>query len=133
MRGDDYPAKAKADELEECYQRGERQEKELIELRAANQELRKKVNVKDLSLERARRCDDNTKVSVKDLIAMVADDIERGELKDATRAIVIIIREPEDKNEIVTTDSYRCGMSSAEQVGYLELEKSDAIKRWKAQ
>lgn len=83
----------------------------------------------DIRIERARRLDDNSKISVRDLLALALADLERGDFKNPARAIILIVDEPE--GEPGTTNSYRANMTSPEQVGYLQTEIIAVIERWR--
>jgi hypothetical protein len=84
----------------------------------------------DLAWERRKRQDDNDKLRPIDLLKMAVDDLERGEHPHATRCIIILCEEPEgsDRTEMI---GWRCRMSRAEEVGFLEAWKAGSLRRWR--
>ncbi|HXF89575.1 MAG TPA: hypothetical protein VNK48_14560 [Xanthobacteraceae bacterium] len=86
------------------------------------------MTVVDFDLARIEREQDNKKVGVADLLRYALANIDKGEHKDAKRAILCIIEEHEDGR--VTLDGYRCGLSRLEEVGYLEAYQAQRLRAW---
>jgi hypothetical protein len=84
----------------------------------------------DLAWERKKRADDNDKLTPAELLRMAAEDLERGDYPHATRCIILIVEEPEDKNMRSPVHGYRCRMTRAEEIGYLEMWQHSTIERW---
>lgn len=86
------------------------------------------MKVIDLDMQRIEREPDHRKVSVVDLLRLALKDATEGETKGATKAMIIVIEELEEKTEVVR---YRCGVSRSEEVAHLEFAKVFAIDRWR--
>jgi hypothetical protein len=86
-------------------------------------------NTADFHIERLRRNPDNKDVSVRDLLALALADIDRGDFQKPTKAIIVIIDEVEGDGTS-TVESYRCGMTRPEELGWLEAAKQHTWKRW---
>ena len=92
------------------------------------------MTVHSLSIARAERENDNTKISVEQLMELVLHHIREGKVgkseqsKPAAAFVCIIIDEPDGTREL---ESYRCGLGRAEEVGYIELFKHIRVERWR--
>lgn len=85
--------------------------------------------IEDFHIERLRRETDNKNVTVRDLLAVALADVDRGDYKNPKKAMVIIIDEVEEDGSS-TIESYRCGMTQPEEIGWLEAAKQHTWKRW---
>lgn len=81
----------------------------------------------DLSLARLRRENDNTKVSPAELLRLVANEIERGLINPNRMMVITIEPRPDNQSRI---DTYRCGVTRAEEIGYLELARHKRMADW---
>lgn len=84
----------------------------------------------DFHIERLRREADNANVSVRDLLSLALADIDDDAYKNPSRAIIIIIDEVED-NGGIAVETYRCGMTRPEELGWLEAAKQHTWARWR--
>lgn len=84
------------------------------------------MTVVDLNIKRIEKEEDNSKVSVADLLKYALHDIETGEITNPTRAVLLIVNEFEDG---MTIENYRCNMSRVEEIGYLALHHHNQIEK----
>lgn len=87
------------------------------------------MSVKDLNKERVRREEDNTKISVKELLEYASDCIDElpEDKKPDGCAIVAIRRDPET-GHIVYLTPFRCGLNRVEEIGVLALHEHLTIQ-----
>lgn len=81
----------------------------------------------DLAWERKKRADDNVGLTPADLLRMALEDMENGDYPHATRCAILIVEEPEDKQEPAKMSYYRSKMSRVEEVGYLAVWQRNRI------
>ena len=87
------------------------------------------MTVTDLKLERARRIDCALDMKPDQLIQIVTDDFERGEYKNATAMIVIVIVDEEGDDKVI--ESYRCGVDRAQEIGYVQAWLAMRLQDWR--
>lgn len=81
----------------------------------------------EFSRARLDRIESATDISPADLLRLVLDDIERGEL-DPDGVLVLICERPPDTNWSATT--YRAGLTRDGELVQLELAKERLLRRW---
>lgn len=87
------------------------------------------MSVTDLSIARLRQLDDNKKASVRDLLVLALDTLDRGEIEGTPiRAVLIIESEVGNRNQI---ESFRSGCSRYEEIGLLALHHARQIETWR--
>lgn len=86
--------------------------------------------VADLTIERLKRETDNTKVSVRDLLAAALHAVESGELEgEAARVLVLIeVVTPQGPNVM---ESFRAGCTRYEEIALLRLHEHRQIELWR--
>lgn len=86
------------------------------------------MTIEDFKLAKLRKETEAKNVSPRELIQLVAGDLDRGDYPDATKAIVIIIRESEGGMKLET---YRSGLNRSEEIGHMEMWKANRLDDWR--
>ena len=85
------------------------------------------MTVVDLDMARVEREEDNKKVSVEELLRFALKTV-REEKRKPKAAFVCVILEEDDGR--LSLDGFRCQVSRAEEIGYLESYKQQQIRKW---
>jgi hypothetical protein len=86
--------------------------------------------VVDMGLERTRRETDNAKLTPRELIALVAAELDNGELGGKPlRCVVIIETEKSDGNHGIET--FRSGCSRYEEIALIALHSAKQLEDWR--
>ena len=88
------------------------------------------MSVIDLDLARIEREQDNTKVSVEDLLRYALKDVVNEKSSKPLSAIICIVSAEPDGRHTVT--GYRCNLSRCEEIGYLDMFKAQQLAKWQA-
>ena len=88
------------------------------------------MTVVDLNIARVEREQDNKKVSVEELLRLALKDVITGDVKNAKRAVLILVSEGEGEDPAWVFEGYRCGLNRMEEVAVLDLFKVMQIKKW---
>lgn len=84
--------------------------------------------VVDLAIAKARQIDRALDMKPEQLIQIVADDFETGAFENPFGLLVLVLDQDKDGNPIMNT--YRAGVNSAEELGYLCAWKQERIDSW---
>lgn len=82
-------------------------------------------NIRDIGAAKAKAASDNTKIDPVDLLKMVIEDIEDGEI-NADGLVVIYVHRPEEGDN--TVGLYRCGMRDYfEELGIVRIAEQKTV------
>lgn len=84
-------------------------------------------NLTDIERARINRADDNSKVTVRDILRAALDDLDRGELV-ASSCLLIFVDRPEVGDW--SLESYRANITRDEEVSTLTMAQHRALHRW---
>ena len=80
--------------------------------------------------ERLRRMDDNEECTPLELLELVADDIKRGTTTGERMIVVCVGKDPKDE-VLWNCTVYRSNMTRVQEIGYLELAKTQSMENWR--
>jgi len=86
------------------------------------------MSIIDLNMARVEREEDNEKVSVAELLRLALKDVTSGEIANAKRAVILVVREGADKSWKL--ESYRCGLNRPEEIGLLTTFVHERVEDW---
>lgn len=84
-------------------------------------------DIERMSAMRVEKQDDNTKVSVLDLLRAVANDVESGDI-EASSVVIIAAHLPETTGEMWRFNTYRAGVTRSKEVMILDLAHHKAMR-----
>lgn len=85
--------------------------------------------VTDIGIARLRQATDNKDISVRELLLLTLDSLDRGEIEGKPiRALVLIESDLGDGNVI---ESYRSGCSRYEEIALIALHQARQIELWR--
>lgn len=87
------------------------------------------MTVVDMKTAKARRIERALDMIPEQLADIIHDDFKRGEFKKPIGMLVLVIDEiDDDGNQELKT--YRAGVNSSEEIGYMEAWKLQNLNRW---
>jgi hypothetical protein len=86
--------------------------------------------IHSIAAARARRSG-NMEIPFRDLLHLLLSELDEGRFTEKAKAVVIVTDQHGDPaDERFTIHDYRCGMSLAEELAWLEYRKHCLIRQW---
>lgn len=83
------------------------------------------MSIVDFATAKARQVNRAIDMKPDQLIKIIADDFESGVFKNPFGLLVLVLDQDEDGNPLLNT--YRAGVNSAEELGYLRVWERERI------
>jgi hypothetical protein len=87
------------------------------------------AELNDIERARLKNIDDNRKISVRDLLRMAIDEIDRGE-ESYDGCVLLLVHRPDGAHEKWSSVTYRANIDGLQEIAWHEVEKAKALDRW---